>query len=109
MAKHKFGILQNPPKPGERYDEYEPQKYDSICVDDDILEKLISSLDEIDFYWHTIDVKGKGLAYCGITLIPPDSTKTFIKVIENTPPLSDLRKLSEKALSEDRWMIHFGL
>ncbi|MBE5972711.1 MAG: hypothetical protein E7246_09380 [Lachnoclostridium sp.] len=39
MAKHEFGIMQNAPKPGERYDEYEPQKYLCISVDDNYVEK----------------------------------------------------------------------
>lgn len=80
-------ITQNAPVKGIRYDEYEPQKYNSI----------------------TVDVKGKGLAYCGITLISPCSIHSFIEVIKDYAELSELKELSAKALNEKRWMIHFGL
>ena len=109
MAKHEFGIMQTAPENGKRYDEYEPQKYDCISVDDVYLEDIVANFDHIDFYWHTLDVKGKGLAYCGITLIPPCSIHSFIEVIKDYAELSELKELSAKALKEKRWMIHFGL
>ena len=70
MAKHEFGIMQNAPQRGVRYDEYEPWKYNCISVNDDYLEDVAANFNHIDCYWHTLDVKGKGIAYCGITLIP---------------------------------------
>ena len=109
MARHEFGIMQNAPEPRKRYDEYEPQKYNCMSVDDDYIEKIVANLSNIDFYWHTLDVKGKGLSYCGITLIPPCSIHSFIEVIKDYAELSELKELSEKALTENRWMIHFGV
>ena len=109
MAKHEFGIMQIPPIKGIRYDEYEPQKYNSISVDDAHLEDIVVKFKHIDFYWHTLDIKEKGLAYCGITLIPPCSIPAFIEVIKEYSALSELKELSEMALNEKRWMIHFGL
>ncbi len=109
MAKHEFGIMQTAPSQGERYDEYEPEKYNCICVDDDYLEDIVENFNHTDFYWHTPDVKGKGLAYCGVTLIPPCSIKAFTDVIKDVSALSELRELSEKALAENKWIIHFGL
>ena len=38
MAKHEFGSMMNTPRQSERYDEYEPCKYESISVDDKDLE-----------------------------------------------------------------------
>lgn len=109
MANHEFGIMQNAPKQGKRYDEYEPKKFNCICVNDDYLEDIVSNFNHIDFYWHTLDVKGKGLAYCGVTLIPPGSLQEFIDVIKDTPDLHELKELSEKALAENKWLIHYGL
>ncbi len=109
MAKHEFGIMQNAPQQGKRYDIYEPRKYNCISVDDDHLEDIVGNFDHIDFYWHTLDVKGKGIAYCGITLIPPDSIEAFVDVIKDIPELSELKKLSKKALLENKWIIHYGL
>lgn len=109
MAKHEFGIMPVAPQPGERYDQYEPWKYGCISVDDDYLEDIIEKLTSIDFYWHTLSVKGKGLAYCGITLIPPSSLSAFIKVISDIPELRELKTLLEKASTDNNWVIHYGL
>ena len=109
MAKHEFGIMQDAPQMGVRYDEYEPWKYNCISVNDDYLEDIVANFDQIEFYWHTLDVKGKGIAYCGVTLIPPSSMAGFISVIKDIPALSELKELSEKALGENKWIIHFGL
>lgn len=109
MAKHEFGIMQTVPQNGKRYDVYDPQKYNCITVDDDYLEDIAANLNDIHFYWHSVDVPGKGIAYCGITLIPPASMQAFISVIENLPELSELKALMQKAYGENKWMIHFGL
>lgn len=109
MAKHEFGIMETAPEKGKRYDEYEPQKYNCIAVDDEHLENIVTSFDDIDFFWHTPDVPGKGIAYCGVTLIPPSSMESFISVIENISELSELKTLLQKAYSKNKWVIHFGI
>ena len=109
MAKHEFGIMMDAPQQGKRYNEYEPWKYACISVDDAYLEGVVERLTSIDFYWHTLSVKGKGLAYCGVTLVPPCSLKAFIYVIADNSELSELKKLLEKALSNNKWVIHYGL
>lgn len=109
MAKHEFGMMQNAPEKGRRYDEYEPQKYNCISVDDDYLEDIVSEFNDIDFYWHTLDVKGKGIAYCGVTLIPPESIQAFVDVITPISELAALQTLCIHALKENKWIIHFGL
>jgi hypothetical protein len=106
---HEFGIMSTDPQPRENYIVYEPQKYNCISVDDVYLEDIVSYFNHIDFYWHTLDIKGKGLEYCGITLIPPESLSEFINVIYDIDGLYELRRLSEKALKENKWIIHFGL
>ena len=63
----------------------------------------------VDFYWHTLSVKGKGLSYCGITLIPPSSLKAFIDAITDNSELSKLKELLEKAMDSNKWVIHYGL
>ena len=109
MAKHEFGIMQTAPCHGKRYDTYEPHKYNCISVDDICLENIAADLNNIDFYWHTTDNEGKGLAYCGITLIPPCSVNDFIDVIKEADGLSELYELFKKALNENKWIIHFGI
>ena len=48
LAKHEFGIMQIAPEKGKRYDEYEPQKYDCISVDDGYLEDQGEELGTVD-------------------------------------------------------------
>lgn len=109
MAKHEFGIMQHTPQQGERYDEYEPEKYGCICVEDDYVEKIDADLTAIDFYWHTTDRPAKGIAYTGITLIPPSSMPEVMAVVGNVDGLKELNELLKKALAENKWVIHFGL
>ena len=109
MANHEFGIMQIPPRNGQRFDEYEPEKYNCISVNDDHIENILEKLNDIDFYWHTVDVSGKGIAYCGVTLIPPSSMQKFITVIENISELHQLKDLLAQAINENKWIIHFGL
>ena len=80
-----------------------------LLFPDDYLEPVVTQLDDIDFFWHTTDVPGKGLAYTGITLIPPASMPEFIAVIENIGELSELKTLLQKAWRENKWVIHYGL
>ena len=104
---HEFGVMLTDPKPGERYDTYEPQKYGCITVRDETVENFGDAvLRDLPCYWHTVDVLGKGLAYCGVTLIPPAVFPQFSAAVgENAP----LRELIAKAAAENRFIIHFGL
>ncbi len=109
MARHEFGIMQEPPKSGIRYDEYEPQKYGCISVDDDYIADILLQFNVFDSYAHTTDVSFKGLVYCGITLIPPTSIDLFVAVIENIPELEELKELLLTAKEENKFVIHYGL
>ncbi len=109
MAKHHFGIMNNDPVQGKRFDEFEPEKYNCITVDDDYIEDILLRFRMVDSYSHTLDIPIQGLEYCGITLIPPSSHKQFISVIEDKDGLSELQLLVEKAIAENKYVIHYGL
>ena len=109
MSHHEFGIMQTTPQNGQRFDEYVPEKYNCISVNDNYIENILEKLTDVDFYWHTTDVSGKGLAYSGITLIPPSSMQKFISVIDENLDLHQLKELLSKAYDENKWVIHFGL
>lgn len=119
MAHHEFGIMSTDPRPGERYDEYEPQKYNCISVDDELIEPFAWKVDEIPMYWHSLDVPGPGLAYCGITLIPPESLGPVLREVDAFMPeppdpellrdLWELKQLLEQALKQGKYVIHFGI
>ncbi len=109
MAKHEFGMMPKAPEKGVRYDEYEPERYHCIAVEDDIIETVDPLFCEIPMFWHTTDVPGKGLAYCGITLIPPDASRSMLEVLPEHPELNELRKLLKTACSTEQWVIHYGI
>ena len=109
MAKHEFGIMQNAPVEGQRYDEYEPKKYNCISVDDDYIEPITEKCLVFMSFCHTIDIPMKGLNYIGITLIPPSSVDTFLSVICDGSEYAELRKLLIEAKSRNKYVIHYGL
>ena len=107
MAMHEFGIVREIPKAGCRYDEYVPEKYDCISINDDIVEVFANRLLDVEMCWHTIDIVGKGLVYCGITLIPPTSLGSVIDVIDGFDELLELRELLKQAQQQNLYVIHF--
>ena len=109
MPRHEFAMMPFAPRYGKRYDKYEPQKYSCISIEDEYIERIAAELQSVDFYWHTLSVKGKGLAYYGITLIPPSSLKASIRLTEKDPVLSELTELLKTAMDEGKWVIHFGI
>lgn len=109
MPKHDFGIMQITPKSGKRYDNYEPQKYNCISVDDYYILPLLEKFHEVKCYWHTLDRAEMGLAYYGITLIPPESLDAMIEIILSNHNLSELLSLFLNAKKENRFVIHFGI
>lgn len=109
MAMHEFGIMREIPQAGCRYDEYVPEKYDCISIDNDIVEVFANGLLDLEMHWHTIDVTGKGLAYCGITLIPPASLCSVIDMIDGFEELLELRKLFNQAQQQNLYVIHFDI
>lgn len=111
VAKHEFGMMQKNPGLWEQFNSYEPERYDCIAVDDDVIEPLLADFQEIVCYWHTLQRKEKGLAYWGITLLPPESLEAFIKVFteQNAKKLFPLIALMEAARAEGKYVIHFGI
>ena len=111
MAKHEFGIMQNKPKDAERFDSYEPYKYNCISIDDDFIEEVTIDLENINTYWHTLQMPAKGLAYCGITLIPPESMSILIKILSSQVKIEfkPLIDLANQAKDENKYIIHFGI
>ena len=106
---HEFCIMPEAPVSGRRYDEYEPHKYRDIALihDDDLL--TIRHGGDIDFYWHTLDVSGKGLAAYGITLISPESARQLASLLPAEEAFLSLGGLLTKAINENKFIIHFGI
>ena len=109
MATHEFGILPRDPAPGERYDTYEPERYGCVAVDDEWVESLAERLADMPVYWHTLDRPEKGLDYCGITLIPPESIPAMLAALDAAEVWTSLGGLLEEAKAAGRFIIHYGL
>ena len=109
MATHEFGIMPRDPAPGERYDTYEPERYGCVAVDDELVEALAEKLVDVPVYWHTLDRPEKGLAYCGITLIPPESIPVVLAALDAAEEWTSLGGLMEEAKATGRFVIHYGL
>ena len=118
LAKHDFGIIDSF-KENKWYSDYEPEKYNCISVDDDLLEELIikynKELMAIKTYFQVTTQPGNGLDYCGVTLIPPESLKQFGDIIIKANSYcksQELQSLIEKvsnAIRENKYLIHYGI
>lgn len=109
MARHEFGIIDIAPRLGQEYNDYEPEKYHCISVDDENIVPLLEELSVIPCYWNSLKREEKGLAYCGITIIPPNSLKRFISIIDRKIQFNELKDVLQKAAKENKYVIHFGI
>ena len=76
---HEFGIIKDITE--ESYMNYAPEKSQCISVDDDIITNLIGPLSLMKTYFHSLHRPEYGLAYHGITIIPPESLPTFLDIV----------------------------
>ena len=111
MLIHEFGIMQVEPRKNQRFDVYEPNKYECISIHDEYIQPILKDLSTLDCYWHTLNVQSKGLAYYGITLIPPKSMDRFIEILSknNSVEYYQLIDLLKLAIQLDKYIIHFGI
>jgi len=111
---HEFGILHDFDKQ-KIYRDYEPQKYHCISIDDDIIGKLVEQLSIIKTYFHSFTRPNDGLAYWGITIIPPESLSLFYEVVTSfnyimkSNELQELALIIMQAMEEKQYLIHFGI
>ncbi|MBT2696544.1 short-chain dehydrogenase [Bacillus sp. ISL-40] len=114
MPVHEFGIIDNIENVKKNIG-YEPQKYNCISVDDEIIIHLNEHLSILRTYFHSLERPEFGLAYWGITIIPPESLSMFYDVItsstiyKNSAELNRLASKIIKAKEENKYMIHFGI
>ena len=103
--------MQKDPTYEDRFDTYEPQKYNCIVVDDNLIEPILTDLAGVDCYWHTLQRPEKGLAYWDITLIPPRSMDAFIKALyfQSKGEYISLISLANQAKEYSKYLIHFGI
>lgn len=64
------------------------------------VEVLAEQLSDMDTYWHALEVPAKGLAYDGVTLIPPASLDRFLAALKNREGVETLTALVRRAKRE---------
>ncbi|SKC73428.1 hypothetical protein [Maledivibacter halophilus] len=110
-----FGIIDNFDKNKDYSSEYEPQKYNCIAIDDDIIDGWWNELVLIKTYFHNYNRPEYALARWGVTLIPPESLDAFYNIITNdnrsrdSKELANLMALIRKAIRENKYVIHYGV
>ena len=109
MPKHDFGIMPRAPQAGKRFDEYEPEKYHCVAVSDDDILPCLDAFRCGKTYWHTLDWPELRLAYCGITLIPPETLDTYLEIVWKKPGITELAALLIEAKEKHAFVIHFGI
>ncbi|MDE5862557.1 MAG: hypothetical protein K2H28_10255 [Ruminococcus sp.] len=55
MPRHEFGIMPETPEKHKTYYQYTPEKYNCISINDDYILEILKDLNEIKFYWGTLD------------------------------------------------------
>ena len=113
---HEFGIMPQDPKPEEEFT-YTPEKYPDMVVveDDDLNEWSGRHYDElwsIPVYYHELSRPDVGLAWYGITLIPPSAVPAFLELLVNDPEkekFADLAYLMHRAAAQNKFIIHYGI
>lgn len=115
MITAEFGIISEISTSGI-YTNYEPQKYNCIKIDDDIyIDDWWTELQNMETYFNGLNFCAKGLNRHGVTLIPPTSLKHFENILKNDsrllsdPNLKSLLSIVQKAISENKYMIHYGV
>lgn len=110
---HEFGIIED--IQDKAYESYAPEKYHCISLDDDIMLDLFDSLSLMPTYFHRLNRPNFGLAYHGITIIPPASLSLFLDIIlssaawEKYDELNELAVKIRQAQDLQRYMIHYGI
>jgi hypothetical protein len=110
-----FGIIDEFDKEKDYSADYEPQKYNCVTVDDNILDDWWKDLLLVKTYYHCYGKPGLALARWGVTLIPPESAEAFYSIVlkdekaKSSAELIDLMTLLRKAISENKYIIHYGI
>lgn len=112
-CNHEFGIINNFSADGlSEYNEYNPQKYNCISVDDDYIIPILDKLTNLETINPCIPEKYNGLCYYGITIIPYNLLKKFIEILiknENNSVYKNLINLLNEALNMKKYVIHYGI
>lgn len=108
MLTHEFGIIVEWDE-NTRYNEYAPEKYGCVEVEDEVVSGWMDALSMMKTYFHGVHRPEVGLAYSGITLIPQESQSMMENVVVSSSGAMKLLDMVRKARNEEKFMIHFGI
>ncbi len=115
MIRTEFGIIPQI-DPEADYSHYEPEKYDCVAIDDDIyINDWWDELRLMETYFESLSRPEKGLSRWGVTIIPPKSLPQLEKIVTGDKRITsdeNLAALADKikaAVSENKYMIHYGV
>lgn len=110
---HEFGIIID--IQDHAYESYTPEKYHCISLHDDIISDIMEALTLMPTYFHRLELPNFGLAYHGITIIPPVSLPLFLDMVLQSDAWKRYEELDElavkikEAIRLQRYMIHYGI
>lgn len=92
---------------------FNERKYNRVKIDDDIIEGISFINVETYFNYYRKKYKRNDLNLLGITIIPPKSLEQFLKIIKshnkNNEAMNKLIKLTEEAIENNYYIIHYGI
>ena len=114
MIKTEFGIIDDF-QSNQKYTTYEPEKYCCVAIDDEYIDDWWERLLMIRTYNMSLEQPQWALSRWGITLIPPESLPALLEIIAEdnriywNDSLVELADLVRQAITENKYMIHYGV
>lgn len=114
MENSEFGIIDKIDYEHD-YSDYEPRKYNCVSIHDRYLDDWWNTLMTMKTYFHNIGRPAFGLARWGVTLIPPESLAVFEDIVISDrriyldQELIDLAEVIQKAIQDNKYIIHYGV
>jgi hypothetical protein len=111
---HEFGIIDDI-NDKRLYTGYVPELNDCIVIDDDIILELVKDLEIMKTYFHDLTRPNFGLAYHGITLIPPQSLALFLEIVLSNKKIKHFEDTAilctkiQQAIKSNKFIVHFGI
>lgn len=110
MTFHEFGVMKRAPAWEEMYEKYDLSLCgETAAVEDDEVNTLWEHFGSIPCFWHSLQRPTQGLAYTGITLIPPSSAKNLLDRLPQQDQLCSLKGVLHSAWEKGCYVIHFGI
>lgn len=110
---HEFMIYKKKPNYFTSFDRMYLKNKIIVKLDDDIINNISFSKVETYFNYYRKKYKKNDLNLLGITIIPPESLEHFFKIIKshnkNNEVMNELIKLTEEAIENNWYIIHYGI